>query len=80
MIKQTENILTMDGAVQDFLKAAHMADEEGYVTIMDKNRPAYILFNISALQEREQASDEEVLLAARRIIDKNREALEVLAR
>ena len=80
MTIQTDSIASMTEANQNFSKVAHMADEEGSVIIFRNNTPSYILIKFNAAQEEELSSDEEVMSVAKRIIDKNRRALEVLAK
>ena len=65
---------------QNFSKVAHMADEEDSVIIFRNNTPSYILIKFNAAREEELTSDEEVMSVAKRLIDKNRKALEVLAK
>ena len=80
MTIQSDSITSMTEANQNFSKVARMADEKGSVIIFKNNTPSYILVKFNAAQEEEQASDEEVMSVARRLIDKNRKALEVLAK
>ena len=80
MTIQTDSIASMTEANQNFSKIAHMADEEGSVIIFRNNTPSYILIKFNAAREEELSSDEEVMSVAKRIIDKNRRALEVLAK
>ena len=80
MTIQTSSITSMTEANQNFSKVARMADEEGAVIIFKNNTPSYILVKFNAAKEEEQASDEEVMSVAKRLIDKNRKALEVLAK
>lgn len=80
MTIQTDCIASMTEANQNFSKVAHMADEEGSVIIFRNNTPSYILIKFNAAREEELTSDEEVMSVAKRLIDKNRKALEVLAK
>ena len=80
MTIQTDRIASMTEANQNFSKVAHMADEEGSVIIFRNNTPSYILIKFNAAREEELTSDEEVMSVAKRLIDKNRKALEVLAK
>ena len=80
MTIQTNSIASMTEANQNFSKVARMADEEGSVIIFKNNTPSYILVKFNAARDEEQASDEEVMSVAKRLIDKNRKALEVLAK
>ena len=80
MTIQTDCIASMTEANQNFSKVAHMADEEGSVIIFRNNTPSYILIKFNAAREEELTSDEEVMSVAKRLIDQNRKALEVLAK
>ena len=80
MTIQTDRIASMTEANQNFSKVAHMADEEGSVIIFRNNTPSYILIKFNAAREEELTSDEEVMSVAKRLIDQNRKALEVLAK
>ena len=80
MTIQTDSIASMTEANQNFSKVARMADEEGSVIIFRNNTPSYILIKFNAAREEELTSDEEVMSVAKRLIDKNRKALEVLAK
>ena len=77
---QTDSIASMTEANQNFSKVARMADEEGSVIIFRNNTPSYILIKFNAAREEELTSDEEVMSVAKRLIDQNRKALEVLAK
>jgi antitoxin Phd len=57
-----------------------MADENGSVIILKNNAPRYLLIEFSHVEKEQTLPDEDVMNISRRIIARNREAYEVLAR
>ena len=55
-------------------------DENGAAVILKNNTPRYVLIEFSQLESEQQASDEDVLAISRRLMAKNKEAYEVLAK
>ena len=73
MMLDTNNMVSMTEATQNFSKAERMVDQNGQVVILRNND--------FALAEQEQmASDEDVRNISRRLIAKNRKAYEDLAK
>ena len=76
----TKNIVSITEANQNFSKVARMVDENGAVIILENNAPRYVLMEFKRA-ETEQVADNEVLLEiSKRLIERNREAYEVLAK
>ncbi|WP_294495980.1 type II toxin-antitoxin system Phd/YefM family antitoxin [uncultured Ruminobacter sp.] len=76
----TKNIVSITEANQNFSKVARMVDENGAVIILENNAPRYVLMEFNRA-ETEQVADNEVLLEiSKRLIERNREAYEVLAK
>ncbi len=80
MTVNTDNLVSITEANQNFSKVARMADENGAVVILKNNSPRYILIEFSELEKEEVAKDEDVLALSRQFIAENREAYEVLAK
>ena len=80
MLINTENIVTITEANQNFSRVARMADENGSVIILKNNAPRYVLIEFSQVEKEQTIPDEDIMSISRRIIEKNREAYEVLAR
>ncbi|NLL34257.1 MAG: type II toxin-antitoxin system Phd/YefM family antitoxin [Clostridiales bacterium] len=76
----TNNLVSITEANQNFSRVARLVDENGAAVIMKNNVPRYILMEFSQFQKEELAGDEEVDLVARRILAKNRHAFEELAK
>ncbi len=80
MTVNTENLVSITEANQNFSKVARMVDENGPVVILKNNTPRYMLIEFSDFENEEVARDEDVLSVSKRLIAENREAYEVLAK
>ena len=76
----TENLVSITEANQNFSRIARMVDEKGSVVILKNNSPRYLLIEFNQAQREQTASDEDILALSKRLIEKNREAYEVLAK
>ena len=83
MTINTDTMVSMTEANQNFSKVARLVDERGSAVILKNNGPRYLVIDFSKMKEYEadrNASDEEVLDVSQRLIAENREAYEVLAK
>lgn len=80
MIINTSNLVSITEANQNFSRVARLADENGAAVILKNNTPRYVLIEFSQLESEQQADDEDVLAISRRLMSKNKEAYEVLAK
>lgn len=80
MVINTDNLVSITEANQNFSRVARLVDENGAAVILKNNTPRYVLIEFSQLESEQQASDEDVLAISRRLIAKNKEAYEVLAK
>ena len=76
----TENLVSITEANQNFSRVARMVDEKGPVVILKNNSPRYLLIEFNNAEEEQHASDEDVPAISKRLIAKNRKAYEVLAK
>ena len=76
----TDNIVSITEANQNFSRVARMVDEKGSVIILKNNSPRYLLIEFNQAEQEQVMADEDVLNISRRIMAKNKEAYEVLAR
>ena len=76
----TENLVSITEANQNFSRVARMVDEKGAVVILKNNSPRYLLIEFSAAGQGQNADTEDVLTVSRRLIAKNRKAYEILAK
>ena len=80
MVINTDNLVSITEANQNFSRVARLVDENGAAVIPKNNTPRYVLIEFSQLESEQQASDEDVLAISRRLMAKNKEAYEVLAK
>lgn len=76
----TDNLVSITEANQNFSRVARMVDEKGSVVILKNNSPRYLLIEFGSAEKEQTADDEDVLSVSKRLIDKNRKAYEVLAK
>lgn len=80
MVINTDNLVSITEANQNFSRVARLVDENGAAVILKNNTPRYVLIEFSQLESEQQASDEDVLAISRRLMAKNKEAYEVLTK
>ena len=80
MLINTDSIISITEANQNFSRVTRMVDEKGSVVILKNNSPRYLVIEFNQAEQEQLMADEDVLSISRRIMDKNREAYEVLAR
>ena len=76
----TKNLVSITEANQNFSKVARLVDEIGSVIILKNNVPRYLVIEFSSAEEEQLAADEDVMAISKRLIEKNRQAYEVLAK
>lgn len=76
----TNNLVSITEANRNFSRIARMVDEQGAVVILKNNSPRYLLMEFDAAEQEQTASDEALDAISKRLIAKNREAYEVLAK
>ena len=76
----TNNLISITEANQNFSKVARLVDESGAVIILKNNVPRYLIMEFSSAEQEQLAADEDVLSISQRLIEKNRQAYEVLAK
>lgn len=76
----TESLVSISEANQNFSKVARLVDTMGSVVILKNNVPRYLVVEFSAAQQEQTAPDEDILSVSQRLIDKNRKAYEELAK
>ena len=76
----TNAMVSISEANRNFSRIARLADEKGSVVIMKNNAPRYLLIEFSQAEMMQAASDEDVLAVSARLINRNRQAYEELAK
>lgn len=80
MMVNTDTMVSISEANQNFSRVARLVDEKGTVVIMKNNVPRYLLIDFSQAESMQVAQDEDVLSVSSRLIEKNRKAYEELAK
>ena len=76
----TNNLVSITEANQNFSRVARMVDENGAAVILKNNTPKYVLMEFSQFQKEEYAETEDVETVGRRIMVKHHRAFEELAK
>ena len=80
MVINTDNLVSITEANQNFSRVARMVDQNGAAVILKNNVPRYVLMEFSQVEDEQQAKDEDILEISKRLITKNKQAYEVLAK
>ena len=80
MVINTDNLVSITEANQNFSRVARMVDENGAAVILKNNVPRYVLMEFSQVEDEQQAKDEDILEISKRLFAKNKQAYEVLAK
>ena len=76
----TQNLVSITDANQNFSKVARMVDEQGPIIIMKNNAPKYLLIQFNEAEQMTNAPTEDVLSLSKRIMEKNQVTYKGLAK
>lgn len=76
----TNEIITITEANQNFSRATKIADREGRAVIFKNNRPQYLLLSLQNAPLLELTDDERITILAERVLTRFRPAFEELAK
>lgn len=80
MTIDTNTMISITEANQNFSKVTKLVDERGTAVILKNNVPRYLVIEFSKADESAVAPDEDVLAISKRLLKKNKETYEVLAK
>lgn len=80
MLVDTNTMISMTEANQNFSKVARLVDEKGAAIILKNNAPRYIVLEYNQVENESEVSDEELMSVSKKFIKKNKQAYEVLAK
>lgn len=80
MTINTNTMVSITEANQNFSKVARLVDEHGTAVILKNNVPRYLVIDFSKAENDAVVSNEDVLSISKRFIEKNKESYEVLAK
>ncbi len=80
MTIDTNTMISITEANQNFSKVAKVVDEHGTAVILKNNVPRYLVIDFSKAEKEKIANIEDVLSISERLIKQNKAAYEVLAK
>lgn len=80
MTIDTNTMISITEANQNFSKVTKVVDEHGTALILKNNVPRYLVIDFSKAEKEKIASAEDVLAISERLLKQNKEAYEVLAK
>ena len=80
MTVDTDTMISITEANQNFSKVTRMVDEHGTAVIMKNNVPRYLVIDFSKADKEKAASTEDVMEISERLIQQNMQAYKVLAK
>ena len=76
----TNSLVSITEANQNFSRVARLVDETGSVVILKNNVPRYLVIDFQQAEEEREAADEDILALSSRLIRKNKAAYQGLAK
>ena len=76
----TNNLVSITEANQNFSRIAKMVDKQGSVIILKNNAPRYILIDFNEAEAEQTVNTEDLMSISKRLISKNRKSYVVLAK
>ena len=80
MTIDTNTLVSISEANQNFSRVAKLVDKHGSAVILKNNVPRYLIIDFSRIDQDTEAGDDEVLRLSKMLLSKNKEAYEVLAK
>ena len=80
MMINSNTLVSITEANQNFYKVARLVDEQGSAVILKNNVPRYLIVEFSQVEQMQAAEDEDVMQISKRLIQQNRAAYEELAK
>lgn len=76
----TNQIVSMTEANQNFSKVVRIADKNGSAVVFKNNKPKYVIINVEENPIFELSDDEKIDVASKRILEKYLDAFKELAK
>jgi len=80
MTVNTNTLISITEANQNFSKVARLVDQNGSAVILKNNVPRYVVLEFSEVEKLQTAADEDIADISQRLIAKNLEAYKELAK
>ena len=76
----TNTIVPISVANQNFSKVARLVDQYGSVVIMKNNSPRYIIYEFNQADTMQAAADDDVIVSSTKLMHRNAHVYEELAK
>lgn len=76
----TNTMVSMSEANQNFSKVARLVEQYGSAVVLKNNVPRYLIIDFAQADEMQTASNEDVLSISKKLIKRNRAVYEELAK
>ncbi len=76
----TDTLVSISEANQNFSKVARLVDKYGSAVILKNNAPRYVILEFSKAEEISAPADEELMALSDRLIEKNKKVYDELAK
>ena len=76
----SNTMISISEANQNFSKVARLVDQYGSAVIMKNNTPRYVIFEFNQADEMQVASDDDVTASSRKLIKRNQAIYKELAK
>lgn len=76
----TNTMVSMTEANQNFSKVARLVDQYGSAVVLKNNSPRYLIIDFAQADELQIAADEDVLSVSKKLMERNKAVYEELAK
>ena len=76
----TNTMVSITEANQNFSKVARLVDQYGSAVVLKNNTPRYLIIDFAQADELQAASDDEVLVVSKKLMERNKAVYEELAK
>jgi len=76
----TNTMVSMTEANQNFSKVARLVDQYGSAVVLKNNTPRYLIIDFAQADELQTASDDDILAVSRKLMERNKAVYEELAK
>lgn len=76
----TDTMVPISVANQNFSRVARLVDQYGSAVIMKNNAPRYIIYEFNQADAMQAAADDDILASSQKLMQRNRHVYEELAK
>ena len=76
----TNTMVSMTEANQNFSKVARLVDQYGSAVVLKNNTPRYLIIDFAQADELQAAADDDILAVSKKLMERNKAVYEELAK